>query len=494
MEEVELKFDIARGDVKRFLRSPELRHAPSRTEELLSIYFDTPDEALAAHGMTLRLRRAGDRWEQALKGGGSASGGLHARGEWEFESDGSLDLARFASTPLGRLPHAGALHERLGELFRVELQRTTWQLAPVAGVRMEVALDEGIVRHGGREDAVLEVEIENKEGPPSAIFDVAGRLLSRVALHASAATKAARGYRLLHAWKPQPVRAADIELDASCHAWAAAAAVLGAGLDQLQANAEGVRLSEDPEFVHQLRVALRRVRSCLRIFRSVLGRALELEVRSALKSATAVAGRARDLDVLELETLPAMRAAGAPGFGKAFEARLAAARREARAGLRAELASRRHARAMLALTRALHRRAEDGAGGRPAKRFAAKRLRKAHRDVLRDSDRLGQLDAAGRHALRIRAKRLRYALDGVASLFDAKAARRYVQALSKVQDCLGEANDAVVAQALLRELRAPVRLAAFARGWLAARADAAFAGTASALEPLRTRAPPWEED
>ena len=493
MDEVELKFAIARGDVRRFMRLPELQSVRPRTERLVSIYFDTADEALAARSMSLRLRRAGDRWEQALKGGGGVKGGLHARGEWQFESDGSLDLAPFRQTPLARMPHAATLHERLAEMFRVDLERTTWELEPVRGVRMEVALDDGAVHHRGREDRVLEVEIESKAGPPAAIFELAERFLSRVALHPSAVTKAARGYRLLHGWKPEPVRAGAVDLTHARTAWDVAAEVLGAALQQLQANAEGVMVSADPEFVHQLRVALRRVRSALRVFRPVLGAPLEANILPALKAATRAAGRIRDLDVLALETLPRLHEADAPAANTAFEARLETARQNAREALRHELLSRRYASALLALSKALHMRSDDGAGGREARRFAAKRLRKAHRAVVRGAARASTLDAGGRHALRIRAKRLRYAMEGVGALFDAKDVRRYVHALSRAQDCLGEANDAIVAQRLLRELRAPPQLAVFARGWLAARAEAAFASTTDALASLTSHPAPWEE-
>jgi len=494
VEEVELKFDIERRDIGRLLRSPALRDAQAATASLVSIYFDTPDEALAARAMTLRLRRAGERWEQTLKGGGSVQGGLHARGEWQFESDGSLDLAAFRDTPLAQMPRAGALHERLAEIFRVEVERTTWELEPARGVRMEVALDDGVVRHRSRTDAVLEVEIESKAGPAEALFDLAARLMEHVTLQPSAVTKAARGYRLVHGWTPVPVHARAVDLAGVETTWEAACAVLAAGLEQLQANAGGVRISDDPEFVHQLRVALRRVRSSIRVFRPALGRALEADVRAALKAVTRIAGRARDLDVLALETLPALRAAGAPATTGSFDARLASARAEAREGLRKELRSRRHALALLALTQALHRRAEDAAGGRKARAFAARRLRKAHRALMHATARLDDLGAPGRHALRIRAKRLRYALEATGSLFEAKAVRRYTQALSRMQDCLGEVNDAVVAARLLRELGAPPRLATFARGWLEARAEAAFARTSEGLDALRSHRAPWEED
>ena len=494
MAEVELKFDIALADVRRLRRARVLAGVKSRTESLLALYFDTPDEVLAAHGMALRLRREGRQWIQTLKGGGGVTGGLHAREEWESPSeDGSLDLARWRDTPLGALPDAATLHERLAVLFQVEVERTTWNVRPARGVALEVALDVGEVRHGAASDAVCEVEIEHKAGPQGAVFELARHLLDEVRLVPSAVTKAQRGYRLARQETLQPAHARPAALAHAMTPAQGAAAVLGAALAQLLANAEGVAKSEDAEFVHQLRVALRRARSALQTFAPVLGKAQARELRAALKATTAVAGRARDLDVFATQTLPAMaQATSTPLDDARLARRLHAARRRARRKLVAALASRKLALAVLGVSRIAQASAHRGGEGGVAP-YCAARLAKAARGLRAASSDFASLDAAGRHRLRIRAKRLRYALDACAPLFGAKRVKHYTAALSLLQDALGDANDARVAAALLGEMGAARAWERAARRWLAQREEEAARRAVPCLERLRDARPPWEK-
>lgn len=494
MAEVELKFDIALADVARLRNARALAGIDPRTQRLLALYLDTPDEILAANGMAMRLRREGGQWMQTLKGGGGATGGLHAREEWESPSaDGSLDLACWRDTPLAALPGAATLHERLAVLFQVEVERTTWTVRPAAGVEVEVALDIGEVRRGPSTDAVREVEIEHKSGPESAVFEFAGRLLDDLPLVPSAVTKAQRGYRLARHETLRPAHARPAALAAAMSAAQGAAAVLGAALEQLLANAEGVAKSDDPEFVHQLRVALRRARSALRTFAPVLGKARTRELRAALKETTAVAGRARDLDVFATQTLPAMaQATSTPLDDVRLARRLHAARERARQELVDALASPPLARALLGVSRIAHESAHRGGDGDVAT-YCASRLAKAGRALRRAASGFATLDAAGRHQLRIRAKRLRYALDACAALFGPKRVKRYTAALSELQDALGDANDARVAAELLREMGAGGAWARAARLWLAQREEEAAQRAAPCLERLRDARPPWEK-
>ena len=494
MAEVELKFDIAPRDVPRLRNARALAGVGPDTQRLLALYFDTPDEILAANGMAMRLRREGGPWIQALKGGGGVTGGLHAREEWESPSgDGSLDLACWRDTPLAALPGAATLHERLAVLFQVEVERTTWIVRPAPGVAVEVALDVGEVRQGAATDPVCEVEIEHKAGPEGTVFDFAARLLDEVPLVPSAVTKAQRGYRLVRHETLRPAHARPAALAGAMSPAQGAAAVLGVALAQLLANAEGVAKSEDPEFVHQLRVALRRARSALRTFAPVLGKARTRELRAALKEATAVAGRARDLDVFATQTLPAMaQATSTPLDDARLARRLHAARERARRELVDALASPPLARALLGVSRIAHESAHrDGEGGVAA--YCASRLAKAGRALRHAASGFATLDAAGRHELRIRAKRLRYALDGCATLFGAKRVKRYTAELSELQDALGESNDARVAAALVREMGAGGAWARAARLWLDRREQEAAQRAVPCLERLRETRPPWEK-
>jgi CHAD domain-containing protein len=223
-------------------------------------------------------------------------------------------------------------------------------------------------------------------------------------------------------------------------------------------------------------VGLRRLRSALKVFR-----ALDEppgDMREELRWIAALTAPARDWDVLATATLPAMLAAyGDESIARSVRARIGARRKSAHAALGEALASSRYARLMLALARWLAESppVPDAAGGTLVE-FARKVISKRRKRLLGDAERLSSLTADERHALRLDAKRLRYALDGMASLFRPKRVDAYLASLSEIQDDLGRANDAAVAQRLLAEVKVPAGFAQFARGWFAAEAHASAAG------------------
>lgn len=480
MEEIELKLQLERGNLPALKRAPLLRKARSQRRAFLAIYFDTADGDLAREGMALRLRLEGRDWKQALKvGAATGEGGLHTRGEWEFEAAGPvLDLAKFRETPLAKLPGAERLHETLVETFRVDVKRTAWTVGRDAR-RVEVVLDDGEVRAATGRAPILEVEIESKGEDANAVFDVAAKLVDAAPMRPSAITKAPRGCRLLRPEPLEPVRAGPVELDADRSPGHSARTAMAHALRQLQANEEGVLEGNDPEFVHQLRVALRRLRSALRAHRRALEPGIEEALTPELRWITQVAGAARDMDVLADQTLPAMARAGAPLEGTdAFARRLERRRTAARRALRNALRTKRYAILVLALARWLRSPAEHAPKHRrDVRKFAAKAIQREYKKTLAAGRDVGSLDAEGRHRLRIAAKRLRYALQGFASLWPTDETEPFLEALSTLQDDLGRANDAAVATALLESLGAPEALAAFARGWLGGE-------TAVSIEPL----------
>ncbi|HXZ47572.1 MAG TPA: CHAD domain-containing protein [Usitatibacter sp.] len=494
MAEVELKFAVDPASRARLARSAPLAGAKPSRSRISTTYFDTPKAELAAHGMALRLRRAGRRWIQSLKAGGEGPGGLHVREEWEHERRGpGIDLSAFAATPLAALHGAKRLHERLVPVFTVDVVRTTWVVEPAPGCRLEVALDVGEVRSGRRSQALSELEIECLEGDARCAFDLARRLLDELPMRPSAVTKAERGCRLHAGRAPAPVKARPVALERALPLVEAARALVRSGLAHLQANEEGVLATTDPEFVHQARVAMRRTRSALRIFRETVGEERSRAWRDELGESAGALGEARDWDVFALESLPpALQAYGDAALAKQVLARAARRRARGRAASRAALAAPRHARAVLDLARWLSRADPDPpvAAEEPLARFAARAIRKRHKRLVEDSRHLARLDAAARHRLRIDAKRLRYGVEGLASLFAPRAIGPYRDLLAGLQDALGEANDAATAGRLVGELGAPETFVAFARGWFAARERGDPARLEHLVRALRRRRPP----
>jgi CHAD domain-containing protein len=245
--------------------------------------------------------------------------------------------------------------------------------------------------------------------------------------------------------------------------------VIAGALEQHQANEVGVLASVDPEYLHQMRVALRRLRSALRVFRDSIDAPFAARLRAELGWIARAAGAARDWDVLATQTLPAiLHAWGESRPARSVRARVAIRRKAAREPLREALLSPRYARLVLALARwlAAPPPAEQGDDGLAP--LAVRTVAKRHKRLVAGALRLSALTPAERHRLRLEAKRLRYALEGFETLFRRRRFDEYRELLAEIQDDLGRANDAAVAARLMAELEAPATLTQFARGWLAA--------------------------
>jgi len=455
---------------------------------VFSLYFDTPGLALRQRRMALRLRKTGGGWLQTLKTSGSSTGGLHQRGEWEFAlRTPVLNLSLFAETPLAGVPNSKNLHQRLKSVFSTDFYRTTWLVELAPGQRVEVALDQGVIRSDARVAPLCEVEIELVEGSATAVFDVALALCEDIPLRPDILSKAERGYRLFQQESLAPRKADAIKLDENWPPHQALQVIAAGCLDHFEANVEGALTSNEPEFIHQLRVALRRLRSALRVFKP----AAQIRFGAELKWLAGVLGEARDWDVLVSETLPPLlKSYGDIALAKKI---LATAKRRqgvCRAAARSALVSRRLAQLVIELARWLDTQGDSVSVAEPALSaavqqtgaaelpaippnelpdFASHEIRRRHHRLLHDSVALAILDPGARHQVRIDAKRLRYAVDFFATLFSKRRTSPYLKTLSAIQDVLGQANDAASAERLIESLAPPEGIIHFAKGWFAAR-------------------------
>ncbi|AGK50153.1 CHAD domain protein [Burkholderia thailandensis MSMB121] len=270
-----------------------------------------------------------------------------------------------------------------------------------------------------------------------------------------------------------PAKAQSVDLS-NVRTQRAAFFALGCGVTgQWLGNEAGVRDKADPEYVHQMRVALRRLRTLARLFPRYADAAWKDAFSGDIGWLGGMLGAVRDWDVCVTSTLPAL--AAADGDEAAWAGTLDAACAQgdaARAELRQALGTARYTRLVLAWLEwlSLFPLGEaDPAHGKTLslKRYAAKRVSRLF-GHLYGAGRLTTLDAAARHRVRIDAKRLRYALEFFSSLASRRTREGTVRLLARVQNALGEANDAAVALRCLERLSAPPYQLGFARGYGAA--------------------------
>ena len=228
------------------------------------------------------------------------------------------------------------------------------------------------------------------------------------------------------------------------------------GLDHLDAHLDGARRGE-AEAIHQARVALRRLRSGLKLFRRRLDPASRDGFNAALRDLGRVLGGARDWDVFVLETVPLVSLA-APGQAESLDELAAAAeplRTQAHARLRETLGAPRMALLLDDLREwAAGAHAFTGGAGVSIGREAPRLLdRLARTAARRGRDVAGQTDEQ-RHDLRKALKALRYGMQMLEGLHGGEAVRPYRRALGTLQEDLGQLNDAIAAAELAGRLPA----------------------------------------
>lgn len=497
--EVELKLLVAPEQLARVDRHPAvraLRRGGARKLALATIYFDTPEFELAASGIALRLRSDGRRWTQTLKAGGGAAAGLHAREELEWDLlGGDLNVALVEDTPYAELFARHGIAARLGPVFRTEFERRVRTLAFPDGTLAELALDRGAIRAGEREAPISEVELELKAGDASRLFALARALARDIPLRLGQASKAERGYALARGRPAGPQKARPVALDEGLAAGAALRRVALACIAQMQANEDGFLAGGDPEYLHQLRVGLRRLRSCLGLVAVATAKEAVAPLAAETRWLGNALGPARDWDVFMTETLPPVASAfpSAPGLAS-FRARAARVRRAHLAAARASIGSARYVELLLWLGEAFARddlaafapRAGAAPDGEPKPAppgvdapvtvFAAYVLQRRDKALRKRGKRVPDAPPAVRHEARIAAKKLRYAAEFFAALYPPRRVERFVEALEGLQDILGALNDAAVVGRLLDEVAAaggkpvPANVDGLVRGWVAAHA------------------------
>jgi CHAD domain-containing protein len=427
--ERELKLDVEPG-----FRLPRLPGRPLAPRVFVSTYHDTPDHRLARRGVTLRCRsEKGDhRWQVKLPRGA-------ARLELEWAGRASLlpdeveRLLRVYTREATLVPVVALRTRRAGVLVHEHGQ-------PVA----EVVLDSVSVLDGRKvKRRFREVEIELVGAGDE---DVLHRLAA--VLRENGATESAG--------TPKVFRALGLDIapdtkspDASAPPLERVLAMVRAQLENIRAHDPGTRLGTDPEELHQMRVAARRLRAVLRAARPMFAVKPIDALRVDLKWLGTALGGGRDLDVMRdylRREIVALDVADR-GVGRALLRRLARARERSRREIGEALDSPRYF--------TLLDRIEETIAQPPVADADVSLVDLAAREFKKLRNRARRLPEtptdSDLHEVRIRAKRVRYATELVVAEA-GHAAERFVDRLKKLQDVLGEHQDAVVAETRLRAI------------------------------------------
>jgi triphosphatase len=266
--EIELKLLAPQGILEKLREMPVIvQHARNRGafRRLETVYYDTPDRLLFQRGMSLRVRRSGKKFVQTLKLLPDIGQPLTRR-QWETPVDGiTPDLARLPAAEIGD-PVTTLISDALVPVFATKVRRHARQLdLPDASV--EIAFDEGTIEAGARQEVLSEIELELKSGNAGVLFDLGTQLLDAAPLQVGIRSKAERGYALAFDVVQPAAKAEPFGITVEHVVDDVIALLVGACWHHLLKNYIVAEEGYDPEGVHQMRVALRRLRTICALFR-----------------------------------------------------------------------------------------------------------------------------------------------------------------------------------------------------------------------------------
>lgn len=273
--ETRLTLLIATECVARLRRHPLLKTPLHlRTIKFAHIYYDTPRLDLQSKKIVVQLRKEGVRCSQSTSIGCTESVGLHRCRKWKTLLERCVpDFTRLErGVPIGVFA-APDFRRRLRPLFAAEFVRKTIPLE-FGGNRIDYCFDRGELRAGDRFEAICEIGLELQSGSSAGLFEFALELQKTIPLKLEHKSRAERGYALFSdkaaaGAPPASVLHKKMSLGAACKEIA-----LGC-LRQMQPNADGLAAGKaDSEYLHQLRVALRRMRSYFDVLSDFFGKAV----------------------------------------------------------------------------------------------------------------------------------------------------------------------------------------------------------------------------
>ncbi|MGA7383767.1 MAG: CHAD domain-containing protein [Methylocella sp.] len=443
--EIELKFLFAESDAAKVkaLVAAASGAGKATHRRLRTIYFDTPNQDLWNHHFTVRVRSTGESHVQAIK---RTAASRIERDEWEDEiGRPDLDLGRIENTPLARLAGKPSIRRAMRPAFEVDVERTSFMLE-TGGGRIEASIDQGAIEANGDKLGVHELELELKSGDRSALFNFARAFVLQAPLHPSLISKAERGHLLAGGAWGRPAKSSKPRLAKDMTCRRAFQEICQTCLHDFHLNLPALEKSGNAEAIHQGRIAIRRLRAAMALFKPVVFDFEYQGLRDELKWLAGLFGAARDMDVLRANLPPPDHASMRAGeFAGDCEAKRLRAHQAVVEALDGERARTLQLDLVVWIEDGRWQRQSSGIAEKPIPRFAGARLRKRRGKLVKQGAGLAKLASVARHQIRIEAKKLRYMAEffinvpGVAK--DHKRHKQLINCCEKLQTALGAIRD-----------------------------------------------------
>jgi triphosphatase len=469
---------------------------PRSTLQIFDTYLDTEDWRIHRAGFALRIRSESGKSEATLKSLHSASAEVADRRELSEALENSESQSiRQSKGPVGTRVDAVSGVRSLLPLFEVRTSRQRFAVRRADETRQlgEIALDETVISrpHGEPRSSMQRVEVEALTEVREPLQSLVKSLRRDCALEAASGSKYSQGLKSVGLAAASAPQFAPTAVDASMPLAQVAFANLRRYLTAWHLHEPAARLGDDPEQLHDLRVAGRRLDAILRQFKSHLPAPL-LQVRPALKKLLRALGEARDVDVAlsELAAFTRDLPESDQESAEPLKLHLLAERRRARTSMLQTLDSASTQKSLQKLTSllAVPSAASQQSAADSALRAAPELIRRRYRKMRKGAQAL-KLDSTTEayHAVRGHVKKLRYALEAVAVIY-GKPADEMLRTLRRWQEKLGVIQDAAVASRRLKILAgAPPKDLAPETLFLMGRLSEHYVGTALRARKLHAK-------
>ena len=463
-KEIELKLCVAPDDIPVLRNHPQFVHAfhsPAHAT-LNSVYFDSEDRSLREHGLTLRVRQIGAKRVQTIKSVDQGSDWLE-RSEWEQTIQGDQpDLTSLTDAALRPILSDGVC-SALKPVFETRIERTTYNRNE-KGANIVVAVDEGQIVANGSSCAVSEIELELKEGNTAELFEIARAINEIVPARLDVKSKSERGYDLVDRKLVSVEKACNPSIGSGTTAGRAFTMIGRSCLRHLVANTPAT-IKRDVEALHQMRVALRRLRASISLFSDFLDDDKIVAIKVDLRWLAHEFSPARNLDTHIFEVLKPLRKQhpkepGLVSIGKMFGRQ----RLKCYQGVRQAVQSARFRRLVLETAEWIEAgpwtRSEDplkqARRQLPIEVYAVEQLSRRFGKIKRRGRKLVKFNPEKLHKFRIQVKKARYAGEFFSSMYidkrSVKRRKKVFSSLTQLQNSLGRMNDIVTHRALFTNI------------------------------------------